>query len=474
VNALQYHEDAPSFGGGITSTQLHPVVAVAMVLAIVALWVLPRRRMLSVFLCTAFLIPVAQELYVGGAHLFVLRIVILCAWLRLAWAKLFGGEKIVPGGFNALDKAFLLWAVFRASAFVLQYPALGAVTNQIGFFWDVFGAYFLLRYLIQDMEDFRGAMNTIAVVAAIVAVCMLNEKLRDQNVFGFLGGVPLVPGVREGSLRAQGPFSHAILAGCFGATLLPLFFWLWKSGGSKFLAAIGLAASTIITITSASSTPLLTYSAVLLAVCYWPLRKHMRALRWGIVITLVALNFIMKAPVWFLINHVDLVGGNSGYHRAMLIDMFVRHFGDWWLRGTTAASTWGWDMWDLSNQFVAEGESGGLATFVCFIAMICITFSTVGKARKAAEGDRKKEWSMWLLGVAMFAHVVAYFGISYYDHMQILWFTFLAAISVVMASLVAEPVPALDRAGVERGLARASSPRREKKQLAPANNGVRG
>jgi hypothetical protein len=453
----------------MAGTQLHPAVAIAMILAIVALWVLPRRRMLSVFLATAFLIPLAQELYLGGAHLFALRIVILFTWIRLAGAKLFSREKIVSGGFNSLDKALILWAVFRALAFVIQHPAFGAVNNQLGFFWDVFGAYFLLRYLIQDMDDFRQALSSLAWIAAIVSVCMLNEKLRDQNVFGYLGGVPVVPGVREGSIRAQGPFSHAILAGSFGATLLPLFLWLWHRGGSKLRAAIGVVAATIITVTSASSTPLLTYMAILMGLCLWPLRKHMRALRWGIVIALIGLNMVMKAPVWFLINHVDLVGGNSGYHRAMLIDMFVRHFGDWWLRGTTAASTWGWDMWDLSNQFVAEGESGGLATFVCFIAMISISVGAIGKARKAAEGDRKQEWSLWLLGVTMFAHCVAYFGISYYDHMQVLWFTFLAAIAVVKGSLVVQPVPAVESTGLVPGLEPATAPRRVQKRLAPAN-----
>ena len=471
---MQYHQDAPSFGGGVTSTILHPIVLVAMILAILAMWALPRRRMLTVLLCTAFLIPLAQQIYLGGAHLFVLRIVIFGAWIRLIWMKVFSHQKIVSGGFHTLDKAFIVWAVFRASAFIIQFPSVGAVTNQIGFFWDVFGAYFLLRYLIQDLEDIRGAIRNLAWIAAIVSVSMLNEKLRSQNVFGFLGGVPLSPGVREGSIRAQGAFSHAILAGCFGATLLPLFFWLWRNGKSKILAGIGVLAATIITVTSASSTPLLVYVAVLMGICLWPIRNQMRLVRWGIVISLVALHLVMKAPVWFLINHVDLVGGNSGYHRAMLIDMFVRHFGDWWLHGTSAASTWGWDMWDLSNQFVAEGESGGLLTFLCFIAMVSISFGSIGKARKAVQGDLKKEWFMWLLGVTMFAHIIAFFGVSYYDHMQVSWFTFLAIIPVATAAQVFEPVPSLEGTAANPGLAMAPSPRRERKQLASANDGIRG
>jgi hypothetical protein len=90
------------------------------------------------------------------------------------------------------------------------------------------------------------------------------------------------------------------------------------------------------------------------AICFWPFRKGMRTFRWGLVAVLIGLHLVMKSPVWFLISRVDVIAGNSGYHRAMLIDQCIRHFTDWWLIGTNAAGTWGWDMWDLSNQFVAE------------------------------------------------------------------------------------------------------------------------
>ena len=65
----------------------------------------------------------------------------------------------------------------------------------------------------------------------------------------------------------------------------------------------------------------------------FPFRKNTRAIRWGLVLLLISLHLAMKAPVWMLINHVDLVAGNSGYHRAMLIDACVNHFSEWWLIG---------------------------------------------------------------------------------------------------------------------------------------------
>jgi hypothetical protein len=146
----------------------------------------------------------------------------------------------------------------------------------------------------------------------------------------------------------------------------------------------------------------------------------------------------MKAPVWFLINHIDLVAGNSGYHRAMLIDQLVRHFSDWWLVGTASSPTWGDDMWDTSNAFVQEAILGGLLALIFFIAIISRAFARLGAARKAVEDDPQKQWPLWFLGSALFAHVIAYFGIVYFDHTQIAWFALLAIIAVSTSTILGE------------------------------------
>jgi hypothetical protein len=220
-----------------------------------------------------------------------------------------------------------------------------------------------------------------------------------------------------------------------------LFFLLWKSGKSKALGIVGAIASTVMVLTSASSTPALAYGGAVIGIAAWPLRRIMRSVRWGIVAGLILLNMIMKAPVWFIIMHIDVVGGSSGYHRAMLVNDFILHFRDWWLMGTADNAKWGYDMWDLCNQYVAEGQLGGLATFICFLAMICICFSRIGRARKAVEGNRDNEWYFWLLGAALFSHVVGFFGISYFDQTRISWFALLAMILTATAPyLIKEPV----------------------------------
>lgn len=418
------------FGGGAPDTMIHPIVLIAMIIAIILIFTLKRKNVVVPFFAVIFLSPFGQVLVIAGVHIFVYRILILFGFIRLITTKMSSGEDVLPGGFNALDKFFSVWAIARAVAPIILFKETAAAINSFGFIWDVFGGYFLLRFLIQDKEDIYRVFKTLGVVTAILTVFILNEKFRDQNVFGYIGGVPVLPDFRDGSIRPQAAFSQPLLAGTFGATLLPIFFLLWQSGKSRVVGIIGMICSTIITIASASSTPLMAYAAAVLALCFWPLRKKMRLIRWGIVLLLIALQMVMKAPVWFIITHIDIIGASSGYHRAALIDHFIRNFGSWWLVGTADNANWGWDMWDMANQYVAEGQSGGLVAFVAFIGMISVCFGWIGKARKLVEGDRHEEWFLWLLGAALFSNVIGFFGISYFDQTRYSWFTLLIAISV--------------------------------------------
>jgi hypothetical protein len=426
------------FGGGVNYTIMHPAVLVVTVVTILLVLLVPRKYVVIPFLLCVFLVPRGQQLYVAGMHWYVaLRILMLVGLVRLARAKF-----QVAGGLNGIDKAFILWAICRGVCQVLLFPQRGMVIYQAAFWLQAFGGYFLLRYAIQDEEDIARAAKTLAVLAVILGACMLNEHLHHVNVFGYLGGAPITPTVRAGRIRAQAIFGHPILAGCFGATLAPLFYWLWKGGRSKLTAFLGVIGSTLCVFTSSSSTAVFAYVAGVGALFLWPIRRSMRAVRWGIVLTLVALALVMKEKVWFVIAHAKVIGSSDGYSRAMLVDNFFKHFRDWWLIGTNQTGNWGWDMWDLSNQFVAEGERGGLVTFICFITMISLSFRRLGKMRKQVEGDRKQEWFYWSLCAIMVAHVFAFFGVSYWDQMAIWWWAFLAMVSAATAPLQTAPARA--------------------------------
>jgi hypothetical protein len=430
--------DLPAYGGGISGSMIHPAVLVAMILGIILIFTLPRKLIVVPIILLTFLAPFGQQMYVLGVHLFVPRILILFALARVLFTNPNSPQSRFAGGLNPVDTVFMLWITFRAAAFIVLFRGdSGAIIYQGGLVWDVLGGYILLRILIQNEEDVVRVVKAFAVIAFVCGLTMVNEKLRNQNIFGYLGTGPIIPDNREGAIRAQGPFGHPILAGVFAVTLVPLFWWLWQGRKSKFFAVFGYVGSTLMMLTCASSTPLFGYLASFIGLAFWPFRNRMRMFRWGVVLALISLHSVMKAPVWMLIARVDLIAGNSGYHRAELIDQCIRHFSDWWLVGTTASATWGFDMWDLSNQFVAEAETGGLLTFLCFVLIISRSFSRIGIARKLVEKQSKQEWFMWFLGMSLFVHIVCYFGISYFDNVKIYWCVFLAIISAATAPILA-------------------------------------
>ena len=145
---------------------------------------------------------------------------------------------------------------------------------------------------------------------------------------------------------------------------------------------------------------------------------------------LVGLHLVMKASVWALIARIDLTGSSAGDHRYHLVDATIRHFSDWWLRGSNAYPSWGYGMWDLSNQYVAVALTGGLVTLVIFIGILTRSFSALGKARKHVAGDQKEEWFLWCLGAALFSNIVGWFGLACWAQAQAALSALFAMISV--------------------------------------------
>jgi hypothetical protein len=421
------------FGGGASSSSMTPAALAVTVVAALMLLVLSRKHAPAPILIVAFLIPFGQQILVGGAHFFAIRIVVIIGLCRLVFVKLSSSKPLFPGGLCGIDRAFCLLLVVGGTAFLIRQGATAAIVYQSGLWLDAFGMYFIFRYLLRNAEDIFRLIKIFALVAAVIGACMSYEYLTGVDVFSYLAQHQIVPWIRDGRVRAQGPFGVSITAGIFGATLLPLFFLLWKNGKAKLWACIGLVSATVVAITSMASTPITGYLAGILALCLWPIRKQMRWVCWGILLVVLGLALAMKAPVWFLLARVNIANGNA-YDRAILIDATVRHFSDWWLVGTNDNANWGFDSWDACNQFVAEGLSGGLAALVLFVVVLCRCFSEIGRCRKTVKSYRD-QWLFWALGAALFSHLIVFLGCDYFDQTRSLWTIFLAMVSTATLSV---------------------------------------
>lgn len=432
-----------AFGGGATETVLHPLVAVWMLISIVLILTLPRNKVIVPFLLSFFTIPLGQVVVLGGLHFPVLRILILAGLARVVAHRKTSSGGTFPGGFSPLDTVVVLWTVSSLVIASLQWMELQASIKFVGDFLDSFGGYVVARFLIPDREALRRTIKVLALVCAIQGVCMLSEQFTHQNVFAFVGANS--PTIREGHLRSEGVLG-SIQGGTFGGVLIPLFIWLWTDKKSRMAACVGFAGATAMAFASYASTSWLACGAALLGLAFWPLRKQMRLVRWGIVAMLAGLHLVMHGPVWSLIEKIDVTGGSSSYHRYMLVDNCIRHFGDWWLIGYKSYGSWGFDMWDLCNQFAVAALTGGLITLVLFIMIYSRGFGALGNARKQLNGDSKQEWLLWCLGAVLFANAVASFGINYMIQLQMLLFPLLACISIAafeVSRAVTKPVVTL-------------------------------
>jgi hypothetical protein len=413
-----------------------------MLLAGILVLFVRKKYVVYPFLFGALIIPYAQVILIGTVHLQMLRFLTMFGMIRLILEWFVRNQRPLPNGLHAIDRAYIYFTVVSAITFVLLNQEFAAFTNRIGVLFDSFCIYFILRFLISDEEEVTRAIKAMVIVACLAAVFMSVEQVAGKNLFGYLGGVPLEPTLREGRLRSQGFFAHALIAGSYGAVLLPLSVWLWLKGGAGKIYAIAcIFSATIMTLTSASSTPILAFVAGIGAFAFWPLRRQMRWIQWGTVLMLCALHIIMKGPVWALIDHIDLVGGNSANHRYMLVDQCIRHFWDWWLVGTNDNVNWGWDMWDTCNYYVNTAEGAGILALILLFWLIARIFQNIGRARAAFETDNRKQLMFWSLGAMMFAQCIAYFGIAYFDQAVVAWYALIAIVIALTSQYVQVPAP---------------------------------
>jgi uncharacterized membrane protein YkvI len=101
-------------------------------------------------------------------------------------------------------------------------------------------------------------------------------------------------------------------------------------------------------------------------------------------------------------------------------------------------------MWDTCNEFVYIAVMGGLISLSCYILIFKTSFGAIGKARKRVEGNVRQERLLWCLGSALFAHLMAAFGISYMAQLLMALFPLLACISVAVFEARQDPTPNLE------------------------------
>ncbi len=426
----------------------NPPVVIAVLLMGLATVALPRKYALFPLFVVASYVTLGQYVVIATANFTMVRILVVFGIVRM----LVRGDQMVVR-MNMLDKAMIAWAISSVVTYTLLWQTGHAFVNRMGMCMDTVGIYFLCRLYLADIRDINRILRFCAILLIPLAVAMIIEFRTDKNPFSFLGGVPLLSEIRYGRVRCQGSFRHPILMGTFGATMLPLIVSLWWGKKARILAVLGGLSCLIIVACAGSSGALMAAGYGIIGLLAWTIRFRMKMVRWAMILGVIVLQLIMKAPFWYILARLSSVTGGTGWHRAYLIDQAIRYLDQWWLLGTKATVTWmptglliDPNNTDITNQYLVEGVHGGLITMGLFIAVVALGFIGVGKAiRDLEDRDFSEKIVVWAMGAALFAHAISFISVSYFDQIQVFWYFLMAAIAVVFNS--ASPAEGRETAG---------------------------
>ena len=180
-----------------------------------------------------------------------------------------------------MDTLFLTWAISSTVIFGMQWGVAGIIARTGSHIYEQFGAYLLIRNLVRDWDDVVALVQTVCILAFPCVVFFMLEWSSGRNVFAVFGGVPSVTIVRDGRLRCQGAFTHAIIAGCAWAwmpMIASLWWWELRRAGLLCSGSSHQPYSDFHRII----TPVFTAAAAAVGMAFF-LRYQMRLVRWSVV-----------------------------------------------------------------------------------------------------------------------------------------------------------------------------------------------
>jgi hypothetical protein len=386
--------------------------------AAVALLALPRKWAPLPLLIGACYMTYGQAVDVGPFRFTVIRMLIFVGAMRVLIRR-----EGPAGGFNRMDWLLMVWAVWAVCCSGFHKEPTETLINHLGLAYNDLGIFLLIRCFCQSEEDAVTIVQCTALILVPVALEMVFEQVAHRNLFAFLGGVDESPTMRVGRLRSQGPFAHAILAGTVGAVCAPLMIGIWRK--HRFIAKAGLAACLLMVVTCASSGPIASLLMSAFALILWRWRHLTRQMRIAAVVGYIVLDIVMKAPAYYLLARIDLVGSSTGWHRAALIEAAIKHLNEWWFVGTDYTAHWlptgvPWsdDHTDITNYYLGLGVKGGLPLMLMFMVVMWFGFRNIGttlRAQAEAHSPVEDQFFVWSIGASLLAHASTAVSIAYFD-----------------------------------------------------------
>lgn len=379
-----------------------------------------------------------MALSAGGITLYPIRALLIVVTLRIVVRREYSFLIL-----NRIDRVLVWLYVYSVGVFLLR--SNEGQVFQIGTAVDAFLSYFAFRILIRTIDDLRWLLRGFVALLLPYIPLVWIESTTFSNPFAAVGGGQLAAAgdmwFRGGRLRATGSFGHPSLLGTVGGTFFSVYIGLLFEGKHRLVALMGIVLCLAIVGASNSGGPAICVVIALVGWLFWPVRKEMQSVRRGLVVLIVLLAMIMKAPVWYIIARIGSITGGDAWHRSELMDAAFRNLDRWWFAGMPLRETAGWLPYtnsvtgyvDMTNTFVQFGVNSGLGAIILLLALLTVVFSQLGRSMEVIRKNQTNcggvEPLYWGLGVMLVVHIFNWFGITYWDQTNIMWFLHLAIIS---------------------------------------------
>ena len=204
-------------------------------------------------LVLSLICPSELSLFVGSLRLPPHRVMIL---LMLVFATVRFVTKS-PIRIAAYDILFFLYAIWTIAIFMVHEGTADGLEAGGALALESFGAYFIARVYIRDLETFRATLGFLFLSVLIVGSIALPEAVLKQHfvhdaLYKLTGYYhPVSNEQRLGLLRAYSTFDHPIHYGTFCASILALVWFASKTTASQRIRSAIVAGATFLGLSSA-------------------------------------------------------------------------------------------------------------------------------------------------------------------------------------------------------------------------------
>ncbi|MEJ2647394.1 MAG: hypothetical protein P8016_03160 [Sedimentisphaerales bacterium] len=412
-------------------------LAIAVVLAVLVLTVRPRHAFV-IYIGALLWYPSFLAISIGTIDIMIGRVVVAVLFLRcLCDDRIRSRFK-----WSRLDK-WVTWSIVIYIGITLAVrPTWSIVENRGGFFMDTWLSYMVARFIITDKAKLISIIKCVGIILLPLALLGCIESITGWQPF-----VPLrrfrpwnpqvgmtTVGSRWGFTRAVGPFSHPILfGGCF-AMFLPLLWYLrYQKKDWKNLAYIFAGAAVIGALSSMSAGPWIMTIVIVFSLIMERHKKWVKPAFISFVLLCIVIQLASSTAFYYVFAKYGSRLGGAGMHRAILIDVAIRHFDQWWLVGTKGRDP-GWGPYlgmtwtDVTNEYILAGIRYGIAGVIVLCGVLTVAFKQIISSYKKAQ--KKETRSLyWALGTILFAIAVVWISVSFFGQLISLFYAMLGIIS---------------------------------------------